>query len=1170
MQAPEQFPEWRTGEVIDDRYRVVGVAGKGGMGIVYQVRHLQWGIDLAAKRPFRDASRSRDERQFVSEAEAWVNLGLHPNICGCHYVRRLDGLPTVFAEYVPDGNLHSWIASGRILRGLAPAEAVRRALDVAIQFAWGLEHAHRNRLVHQDVKPANVLIDTAGGDIIVKVTDFGLARARTGAPGPAAASLGDGRDAGDADSVLVGRAGLTREYASPEQLANRALSRRTDIYSYATSVLQVFTGRRTWPRGDEAGRALAEYLADGPGGRPGLPEMPAGLAALLGRCLERDPADRPGTMAEVAAELVEIHRSATGRPYPRPEPVPADLRADELNNRALSLLDLDRPAEADKLFVQALEADPRHPQSTYNAGMRRWRRGEISDESMLAELEGLGPETGPGGRQRHLLALVHMERGDVDAACASLAEHGDGPAEPEARAALQAIAAGEVVKAGCAATLPMPWQRWPERDRPGLPPMPPGRPLNHKEGALRATPDAGVIVAGHGSGSVIVWKSADQEKGRLFALSGHSGPVHDVDVTPDGRYALTAGFDGDVRLWDIPRERCVQVFEGTRVREERINQTAVRVSHDGSVGAWTASDGTVQVWDLRNSTLLAAVGEPEQNSVSLAMSPDGRRVVSSSAMYGTAWLWDVASGRCLRQFVAGQPFSMNALCLSADGRLMVSAGILDTTIRVWDLEQGRCVRVMRGHTEGVDNLALRSDSRFLLSGARDQTVRYWDLRTGRCVRTFRGHDGDVCDVRFVTLPDVPGGERFGLSLGKDHTLRFWELPGAYHASAQISRPRPQSDLNSTAQRVRTLVARAERAISDGRYSDALEGLTQARAEHGYERAPEVLASWRKLGRHTTRVGLRSVSQLRTLGTAEQNHVGLSADGRFAVTGDMAGVQVWDVATGARLEGRRLSGGKLLRNLAIRGTRVLMVQADIQKLMVNNGEMTSSELCLWQRDTGEIRRVGGDYAIRSLHWTADDDRILLGGYDGSLQLWDLAPAEPRRLHAMPGHSAEVSGLSSTPDGRTAASAGWDGTVRLWDLRTGQCVGTMGGNGRLMSVSLSSDGRFALCSTGRENAALRLWDTASGRCVRTFDPIPGGAADAHLTQDGRFAVSVDLAGSLRIWQTDSGHCIRVVEAHPAGASCAVLPAHDQFVLTTGGPTDTDGPKLWDLDWELASLP
>ncbi|MFE4369281.1 WD40 repeat domain-containing protein [Streptomyces sp. NPDC056835] len=557
------------------------------------------------------------------------------------------------------------------------------------------------------------------------------------------------------------------------------------------------------------------------------------------------------------------------------------------------------------------------------------------------------------------------------------------------------------------------------------------------------------------------------------------------------------------------------------------------------------------------------------DSEGTTVSPDGRRVVSSSAMYGTGWLWDVTSGRCLRQFVAGQPFSMNALCLSADGRLMVSAGILDTTIRVWDLERGHCVRTMRGHTEGVDNLALRSDSRFLLSGSRDQTVRYWDLHTGRCVRTFRGHDGDVCDVRFVTLPDVPGNEKLGLSLGKDHTLRIWELPGAYHSSAQISRPRPQSDLNSTAERVRTLVARAERAISDGRYSDALKGLTQARAERGYERAPEVLAAWRKLGRHTTRVGLRSVSQTRTLGTAKQNHVDVSADGRFAVTGGMEEVQVWDVATGARLEGRRLSTGKLLRNLAIRGTRVLMVQVDIQMLMANNAEMTSSELYLWQRDTGEIRRIGGDYAIRSPHWTADDDRILLGGYDGSLQLWDLALAEPRRLHAMPGHSAEVSALSSTFDGRTAASAGWDDTVRLWDLRTGQCVRTLGGNGQLMSVSLSSNGRFALCGSGRENAGIRLWDTASGRCVRTFDPIPGWAVDAHLTQDGRFAVSVDIAGNLRIWQTKSGRCIRVIEAHPTGASCAVLPAHDQFVLTTGGPMDTDGPKLWDLDWDLAAL-
>lgn len=82
----------------------------------------------------------------------------------------------MFAEYAPNRSLHHWITEGRIYRG---PDAALRILDAAIQLAWGLDYAHQQHLVHQDVKPANVMIDLSGDDFAVKVTDFGLARARS-------------------------------------------------------------------------------------------------------------------------------------------------------------------------------------------------------------------------------------------------------------------------------------------------------------------------------------------------------------------------------------------------------------------------------------------------------------------------------------------------------------------------------------------------------------------------------------------------------------------------------------------------------------------------------------------------------------------------------------------------------------------------------------------------------------------------------------------------------------------------------------------------------------------------------------------------------------------------------------------------------------------------------
>ncbi len=160
---------WRAGDLVLGLYEVVGVLGEGGMGRVYRVHHRGWDLDLAVKVPLPAVLEDAGGADlFEREAETWVNLGLHPHVVTCHYVRRVEGLPLVFAEYADGGSLHDALKTRRL-------DSVEAILDVAIQFAWGLDHAHQQGLVHRDVKPANVML-TADG--LAKVTDFGLARSR--------------------------------------------------------------------------------------------------------------------------------------------------------------------------------------------------------------------------------------------------------------------------------------------------------------------------------------------------------------------------------------------------------------------------------------------------------------------------------------------------------------------------------------------------------------------------------------------------------------------------------------------------------------------------------------------------------------------------------------------------------------------------------------------------------------------------------------------------------------------------------------------------------------------------------------------------------------------------------------------------------------------------------
>jgi hypothetical protein len=313
----------------------------------------------------------------------------------------MDGVPRVFAEYLPGGSLREWIDDRRLYAG-TEGEALARILDLAVQTAWGLQHAHDHGLVHQDVKPANVLLDADG---TAKVTDFGLARGRPvqGPPGSAGTAL----------SVPVAGGGLTPAYASPEQSAGRTLGRRTDVWSLGVSVLEMFTGGISWSAGPVAGAALAEYLRHGPPAAQ-LPPMPAAVADLLTRCLQLEPEARPRTVAAIADELVAAYREATGEEYRRPAPRAADLRADGFSNRALSLLDLDRPDEADQAFAAALAVDPRHPYAVYNSALVRWRRAEIADDEAVGLLEEARAAAADPAHVGSLLARIHLERGALE------------------------------------------------------------------------------------------------------------------------------------------------------------------------------------------------------------------------------------------------------------------------------------------------------------------------------------------------------------------------------------------------------------------------------------------------------------------------------------------------------------------------------------------------------------------------------------------------------------------------------------------------------------------------------------------------------------------------------------------------------------------------------------
>ena len=376
----------QKGDPILETYRVEDDAIHGGMGSVWRVHHLNWDTDLAMKRPqprfFAEGSDRRKE-EFISECEHWIDLGLHPNIVSCYYVREIGGVPTIFSEWMDGGSLKDVIQSGRLYEG-TEKEVRARLLDIALQAARGLQYAQEKGLIHQDVKPGNILLSQKWD---AKVADFGLAKAQS--------QLTDGQKAVSSGYTLAYCPQAQAEGATPEKWM--------DVYAWALTVAEMYLGQRPWGTGAQAPSILQSAL---PQARVKLPE---GLGDLLTRCLK----EHMDGFAALETALVEIYRNDVGADHPRPKYTVAGDAADNLNNYAMSMVDLGRPQAAEAAWDEAIRRFPGHAASVLNRAFFLWHEARIEDKDVLDAFKAL-PDSPEKAAARETFALESGEKSSLE------------------------------------------------------------------------------------------------------------------------------------------------------------------------------------------------------------------------------------------------------------------------------------------------------------------------------------------------------------------------------------------------------------------------------------------------------------------------------------------------------------------------------------------------------------------------------------------------------------------------------------------------------------------------------------------------------------------------------------------------------------------------------------
>jgi YVTN family beta-propeller protein len=288
-------------------HRIEGIAGRGGMGVVYRATHLALDHVVALKVIAPDlAGDERFRRRFADESRIAVSIR-HPNVVAIHHAGEEEGLLFVTMDLIEGTDLRGLL---RERGSLDPGHAV--AIVAAV--ADALDAAHGKGLVHRDIKPGNVLIERLDGDgEHVYLTDFGLARAIEATSGITATG------------AFVG----TLDYVAPEQIRGQRVDARSDVYALGCVLFEILTGNPPFAaRDDKVAKMYAHLQEEPPRLRVLRPDLPPDLDQVIARALAKEPDERfpsAGDLGRAAAAAVagsptvEAERSvAVGAAAPGP------------------------------------------------------------------------------------------------------------------------------------------------------------------------------------------------------------------------------------------------------------------------------------------------------------------------------------------------------------------------------------------------------------------------------------------------------------------------------------------------------------------------------------------------------------------------------------------------------------------------------------------------------------------------------------------------------------------------------------------------------------------------------------------------------------------------------------------------------------------------------------